>query len=373
MKLRLSLIFVAQLAISQLVFAQADCLSLKLIRKGSNAKPSETLEKQSDEAFYFYRNCIYNLGFTNQEKGVWQIVDFSEDMVVLKRPFSDKIADTTVAFNSIESIILDNKRNENWYKELLFEEYDKVFALDTTQCRIFAPSKTIYTDTDTQFTLHPYLNQKGINYLYQDGEDVFYYNSDLKRKKRKHDHTVSKRYGIWFTPNKVEYIYGIALGVAANNRKNKFFKEIDSLHIYGLNLELNFQQLFKLSNSGGFGPLADDYNYYLKKLKPKLDLHITGFNLSLVGTHQAAVIRGFNFTEYSTVVYEIEGVSISLLNNFAYKQDGLVFGLVNRCTKGDGLQLGAFNRSEEFYGIQIGLWNVIGDKSRPIINWNFKK
>jgi hypothetical protein len=37
-----------------------------------------------------------------------------------------------------------------------------------------------------------------------------------------------------------------------------------------------------------------------------------------------------------------------------------------------GLQIGFVNKTIKLKGFQIGLWNKNGERSLPLINWNFK-
>ena len=355
-------------------FSQSNtCLNLLVHQKGVEPKMRANMVTQSDAGFYLYRNCIYNIGHGYGEKKNYQLVDITPVGIIVKQPFQEA-KDTTLLYKDLNTLYLTSEKNVEWFVELDLKNYEFKVTEDSSLCYLPSQTKSIYKKDNTQFELVPYLTIGGIQYLYEEDGDVFIYQSDLKKRKNKsNNNKYRKRYGIWFTPNKVERIYGLAIGLNANNFKNNKSGEKDSLHISGINIELNFHNALTLANSGGFGPFADDINYYHTKIKPLNELQIDGLNLSLLGTNKPAIIKGFSFGLVSTVVNEQYGFTIAGLNNFSYQSKGLAMaGLVNRTTKGKGIQLAAFNRSEEFYGIQIGIWNVIGDKSRPIINWNFK-
>lgn len=349
------------------------CLNLLVHQKGVKPKMRANMVTQNDAGFYLYRNCIYNIGHSNGIKKNYQLIDITPTGIIVKQPFLAG-KDTTLVYTDINTLYLTSEKNIEWFVELDLKNYEFLVTEDSSLCYLPSQTKSIYKKDDTQFELVPYLTIGGVQYLYEEDGDVFIYQSDLKkRKKKKQDTTYSTRYGIWFTPNKVERIYGLAIGLNTNNFKNNKIGEKDSLHIAGINIELNLHNAFTLSNSGGFGPFADDINYYYTKIKPLNELQIDGINLSLIGTNKPAIMKGISFGLISTVVNEQYGITIAGLNNFSYQNKGFALAaLVNRTTKGKGLQIAAFNRSEEFYGIQIGLWNVIGDKSRPIVNWNFK-
>lgn len=349
------------------------CLQLLLHQKGTKPVIKDNMQVQSSSGFYLYRNCIYNISLINGAKSFWQIIDFTKETLTVKKPFSNE-QDTIVKIADLERLYLLSAKNPDWYADIDLRNYEFVFEEGTKHCKLDILSKTLYKKDETLYELFPYLTIGGIRYLYEEDGNTFVYQADLKkRRKKKVDDTFSTRYGIWFTPNKVERIYGIALGLNSNNTKNKKNMQVDSLSITGLNIEFNPQAAFKLANSGGFGPFADDISYYYNKLKKTTDLSIKGLNISFVGTNQPAILSGFNIGLVSTVVHEQYGVTISGLNNFSYESKGIaIAALVNRTTKGKGLQIAAFNRSENFIGVQIGIWNVIGDKSRPIVNWNFK-
>jgi hypothetical protein len=349
------------------------CLNLLVHQKGVKPKMRANMVTQSDAGFYLYRNCIYNIGHGNGIKKNYQLIDITPTGIIVKQPFLAG-KDTALLYADINTLYLTSEKNVEWFVELDLKNYEFKVTEDSSLCYLPSQTKSIYKKDDTLFELVPYLTIGGVQYLYEEDGDVFIYQSDLKkRKKKKQDTSYSTRYGIWFTPNKVERINGIAIGLNTNNFKNNKIGEKDSLHITGINIELNLHNAFTLSNSGGFGPFTDDINYYETKIKPLNELQVDGLNLSFIGTNKPAIIKGLSFGLVSTVVNEQYGITISGLNNFSYFSKGFALAaLVNRTTKGKGLQIAAFNRSEEFYGIQIGLWNVIGDKSRPIINWNFK-
>lgn len=77
---------------------------------------------------------------------------------------------------------------------------------------------------------------------------------------------------------------------------------------------------------------------------------------------------------FQTAVYEIKGLTVSGLSNFAFHQSGLsIASLYNKATELKGVQIGLVNKAVDSQGIQIGLWNVNEKRSWPLFNWNFKK
>ncbi|MFT6844962.1 MAG: hypothetical protein ACJAUV_001151 [Flavobacteriales bacterium] len=375
MKLSILLVCTSVLFIQSHTIAQS-CGHLLALKKGSELVIKDNMKTQDKNGFYVYRNCIYNLSLQDGTKNTWQVVDFNETHLTVKKPFTNAI-DTNIAFGDLQRLFLISEKNIDWYSDIDLRNYSLTYETGNTDCMLPSIRKSIYKKDTTTFELIPYLTFGGIKYLYQENDEIFLYESDLKKRKKrtkKVNNSYTKRYGIWFTPNKVEEIKGVAIGLNANNYKNYRHNLKDSLLIKGMNIEFNPHAVLKLANSGGFGPFADDLNYYGKNLAHNTELIVKGFNVSLIGTNQRAILKGANIGLISTVVHEQYGFTLSGLNNFSYVFKGVaIAGVVNRTTKGKGLQIAAFNRCEEFIGVQIGFWNVIGNKSRPFVNWNFKK
>lgn len=352
--------------------AQEACMELLLVEKGRELSMRKHMEKQNSSGFYLFRNVIYDVQFNNREPQTLQLIDIDSTKLSWRDPFKPNNQEIEVAPKHIEKLILSSTINPSVFEEIELSNYTFTFSAGNQFCEMDIPEQAIYKN-DTRLTrLLPYLTIEGIRYLYLENNDVYVFQGTLTPT-NKIDSTFSKRFPVWFTPNKVEQIYGVAIGISSNNIKHKAHSQKDSLKIVGLNLELNAHEFLSLANSGGRGPLDNSYQYYLKKLKHQKDLNIVGINFSLLGLQKNAEVQGLSIGLVSTVIFEQKGFMLSGLNNYTYIQQGVtVAGLVNRCAKGKGIQLGAFNKSEHFKGIQIGLWNVIGDKGRPFINWNFK-
>ena len=179
---------------------------------------------------------------------------------------------------------------------------------------------------------------------------------------------------MWFIPNEVEEINGIAVGAWAENFKNDEINERDSLLINGLNIEVNPLILFSLVPGVWYHSFPDSIEYYNLTVKNYYSTTKNGVNLSILGSFGSERINGVNIAGINNVVDKICGVSITGINNFAYITKGLSISLIrNRSTLTRGVQLGLFNKTMDLRGFQIGLWNKNGKRSLPIINWQFRQ
>lgn len=179
---------------------------------------------------------------------------------------------------------------------------------------------------------------------------------------------------IWFIPNQVEQINGLAIGFWAENLKNDESTVRDSLEINGLNIEVNPIMTFILIRGIWHSAYPDSLEYYNSSVKNNYSTTKNGVNLSLWGSNGSERIIGVNIGGISTVVDKICGVSITGFNSFAYISKGLSVALIkNRSTLTRGVQLGMFNKTMDLRGIQMGLWNTNGKRSLPFINWQFRQ
>src|SRR5690606_5912889 len=121
------------------------------------------------------------------------------------------------------------------------------------------------------------------------------------------------------------------------------------------------------------GPYPDSIEFYNENLKKDIETTVNGLNISLVNTINETELNGLTITGLITLVDEIDGFSMSGVSNFAYTLNGVsIAGIYNRATVAKGLQIGVVNKSTTMKGVQIGLWNIIGRRSFPFINWQFK-
>ena len=193
-----------------------------------------------------------------------------------------------------------------------------------------------------------------------------------KPDKSKMDHTYDVRNIAWITPNNVEVINGLAIGLYADNCKHARYLELDTLKINGLNLELNPFGWVAIMNPQNNAPHRDSLDFYLEYLEPMIENTINGISINATCNIDEDKINGLNLVLMINTIDEIHGVSIAGLSNFSYRMRGvMISSLSNGTTDGKGLQIGLFNRAVHYRGVQIGLWNFNGKFGFPFINMRF--
>jgi hypothetical protein len=208
-----------------------------------------------------------------------------------------------------------------------------------------------------------------------------------KSDKKQTDRKFRKRNGIWFTPNKVEEINGLSVGVATVNIKNSKKNIRDSLTVHGLNLEFSTLAIYIPIVAIGL-PIAtiefiiadtktlrcvsfeemDNYNWD----SISYDVKIYGANIVLFGGLGNIKIVGFNLGVCNPFT-QMKGVSIAILGSFMSDVKGVEFSTVwNEAQRLRGVQIGLVNCCYSLHGFQFGLWNMNPKRSLPFINWQFK-
>ena len=120
-------------------------------------------------------------------------------------------------------------------------------------------------------------------------------------------------------------------------------------------------------------PVAKDDSSFIALSKEPISERINGISLSATGTACDCITNGINIGFIGNINYQVNGLTASLLMNFAQKHNGLQFAMFNEAYYMTGLQIGLFNKSDKSRGIQIGLWNINQKRKLPLINWNFKR
>ncbi len=172
-------------------------------------------------------------------------------------------------------------------------------------------------------------------------------------------------------------IYGISVGFLS------FPRELSNTKTNGIRLEL--------IGSGLILPFARSFFFtgndsVVSRLEvPTRAETISGLSLSPLGTVCNCYTSGISISGIGQYNFQVNGISSSLLINFAaihngiqiaafnqtYISNGLQLGIANYSSEVKGIQIGIWNITTVLNGIQIGFWNVSDERSLPFINWNF--
>lgn len=363
--------------------AQPDsCWTLLLLEKSRDLKPRPDMATYSSHGFYLYRNCMYDIELNNQQRISGRLVDIRKDTLCFTNAFNQataaidhKVLDTIAyPISALNRLFLIADRSLGIYNKQSLNRFNFIFRKDTVHHDLPSYWVQLYSNDTARYELVPFLTMQGLDMLYEEGGRTYYYmGSGLDRLAApKKDTTYDEKSFVWYTPNEVEKIRGLAIGLMAENMKNDELGIRDSLKIVGLNIEINPIGLMWLANGNISGPYVDSLDFYNTKVKGLYETIVNGVNLSLVGSVNEMQINGVNVGGANTVVDEINGFSVSGLNTFSYVLNGVSISAIrNRAEISKGLQVALYNKSTTLCGVQLGLWNVNGRRSLPLINWQF--
>lgn len=332
-------------------------------------------------AFYIYRNCIYNITLQNKKDlSIW-VTDIRNDSIYytvhLNQYVTDKLSNRSDTLSMHPSEIAKIRLID-------FPPFSSLAGYSLKKCiwvfeRATRPKAfkhifyTYSTDCNPQsvYELIPCLRQRGLDMIYEKNCDMPYYEdtagsayADSLKKNR----YFQLRKWVWLTPSNANEIRGVNIGIQTS-RLNE-----DSLAIKGVNLNADLLSmyagmfyLFMLGTDNKLINMPDTVS------KPNQSIKVKGVSLSgsgLVGDDIQA--KGLSINGGLCVANETSGLVISGSQNNIEEFKGVVIGgLRNRTIKGSGVQIGLWNICKHMKGIQLGLWNVNSKRKLPLINWSF--
>ena len=365
------------------VFGQSDsCWNLLLIGKGEKLQVKPEMSKYSQTGFYLYRNCIYDIILKSGKEYSCRLIDIKPDTLYFSNFFNSNVAkransilDTfAINYRQLDKLKLIADRSIGWYEKHSFDNLDFIFKKDTISYIIKSYWEQIFFNDTSKYEIAPHLSAQGVTYLFEEGGLTFYfYHGGMYKPDRSlMDLSYDVKNIIWFTPNDVEKINGLAIGLYPENTKNYQFHERDSLVINGLNLTINPWAIFSLLNPRFTGPFPDSIELYNELIVKDWSTEINGLNFSLVNTTGGIRLNGFSLSSLITITDETRGFQISGLSNFSYILKGVSISMLyNRAMIAKGIQIGLYNKSKDMRGIQLGLVNINGKRTLPFINWQF--
>ncbi|MFZ1686662.1 MAG: hypothetical protein WAU70_04535 [Flavobacteriales bacterium] len=188
------------------------------------------------------------------------------------------------------------------------------------------------------------------------------------------------RFGLWYTPTRVDRIHGIAIGITSAG-----FRQAGPLLMNGLDIELNpivmigapfvivdaIRSPFLIGDSAALNnpddsPASD--SAYPKAGEDEV-AKVNGIG---IGTMYVGSVNGVMVSGVLSRGGTYNGVSVCAGSHILFRQRGLlVAGLYNKVRRGAGIQIALFNYAVEHKGVQIGLINKIGRRTLPFINIGF--
>lgn len=174
--------------------------------------------------------------------------------------------------------------------------------------------------------------------------------------------SVKVRFPVWTFHEDSVTTYGVSVGLASFIPKK--------VTTNGIKIELLGMGFLVPLAPGAPHPVTE---HELDSLKKNPDSIVNGLEISLSGTATCnqGIVTGISAGYIGQVHLQVNGLSVSMIGNFAGEHNGLQLAASNWAGVMNGFQIGLINRCFNGKGIQIGLWNVNPERSMPFINFHF--
>ncbi len=356
--------------------------NLYFVKKGGEAVFKENDYQPGKNAFYLYRNCIYDLVLKNKKVLSIRIIDIRNDSIYYTSAFNniaeprDNGQKDTLALHPLQlkKIKLIGDRMMGLYSGYSLTNCRYVFEKSHAP-KLFPVEKKLSYSADSSYSvayeLVSYLTAQGLDKVYERRGITYYYEgvappADKSPLPKKRPRLVKN--WAWFTPSNATEINGLNVGLQTS------MDDGDSLAINGVNLNVDGLSAF----IGMFALVHLFTNINVVNMPDTLDksnvnTSVTGLSISLGGLlGNGMQVKGVSINGAISAANEMTGLHITGTQNRTDEFKGVVItGITNRAIKGRGVQIGLFNVCKDLKGVQLGLWNVNSKRSLPIINWRF--
>jgi hypothetical protein len=369
--------------LSAVSLAQPDSSqNLYFVPKDGEAHFEKNDYRPGKNAFYLYRNCIYDLVLKNKQTISIRVIDIRNDSIYYTRAFNHTIVlrnnwhSDTLALHpmQVKRIRLIGDRLLGLYGSYSLARCRYVFEKSYTP-KVFPTEKSISYAADSSYSvayeLVSYLTAQGLDKVYEQRGITYYKEAAAPKVYRD---TVSKKRPrlvkniAWYTPTKATEINGLTMGLQTT------FDDENPLAINGVNLNADGLSAF----IGMFAMVYIFTNTDLDKMpdtlnKSNVNSSLNGLSISAGGLLNSSMrVRGVSINGVVSSANEMVGLHITGTQNITEAFKGVVItGITNRTLKGRGLQIALFNVCKDLKGVQLGLWNVNSKRSLPFINWRF--
>lgn len=334
------------------------------------------------EAFYIYRNCLYDFVFKDNRQLSIRVVDIRNDSVYYTRHLQEKEIspndgreDTLVLHPAqLKKLKMIGDRVFGLYSSYSLSKCRYVFEKSDSPKVFVTRTTTSYSKDSSRsatYELVPFLTAQGIDIVYEQRGATYYYEGQAPRLDedtvQKNKPYIVKKW-FWFTPSNANKISGLNLGL-----QTMTLAENDSLTIEGVNINADLLSLFvgsflllRLASSNNLVNMPDTVD------KTKMKSKVTGLSLSFGGLMGEMLVRGLSINGGVCGATAVNGLLITGTQNLTQEFKGVaITSLRNMATKGRGLQIGLLNICKDLKGVQLGLWNVNSKRKLPFINWSF--
>lgn len=328
-------------------------------------------------AFYIYRNCVYN--FVLADKIVpARVIDIRNDSIYYTRytgiAKNNGRRDTLALHpGQLKKIRMLGDRAFMMYTSYSLMKSRYVFEKSPDPKTFPARTETVYSadgSHSTTYDLIPYLTLQGLDQVYEQHDTSSYYEGIIEQRfedtLKKNKPPVIKKWA-WFTPSNANKISGLNIGL-----QTMTLADNDSLVIHGVNLNADILSTFAIMYAIAGHTLPTLVSMSDTADKRYMKGKIAGLSISGGGVMDDLKMCGLAINGFMSGMTEVNGVQITGLLNVNQEFKGLMIGgLYNTSVKGRGLQIGLVNICKDLKGIQLGIWNVNSKRKLPLINWNF--
>lgn len=369
-------------ALTGLYAQQQHFQNLYFVKKNKAATFDENDFQPGKNAFYIYRNCIYNITLQNKKELRIKVIDIQNDSIYYTTYFNQNVAakfrDRFDTFRlhpaEIRKIQLIADRILGIFAGHSLKKSNYVFVKATEPKAFKHIFDTVFsTDCNRQtvYELVPYVTNQGLDVLYEQSGNTYYYEGNIANtsyadslKKKK---PFQLRKWVWFTPSNANEIRGVNVGIQTWQNND------DSLAIKGVNINADALSFY----AGIFSLLLIYRDNNLINIpdtadKSNMPIQVKGVSLSGGGLIGDIQTKGVSINGGICGVEEASGLVITGSQNLIAEFKGVVIGgLRNKSSIGRGVQIGLLNICKHMKGIQLGLWNVNSKRKLPLINWSF--
>jgi hypothetical protein len=333
------------------------------------------------EAFYIYRNCLYDFVFKDNRQLSIRIIDIRNDSVYYTRHLQEKEVspndgrEDTLALHpmQLKKLKMIGDRVFGLYSSYSLSKCRYVFEKSDSPKVFITRTTTSYSKDSSRsatYELLPFLTAQGIDIVYEQRGATYYYEGQAPRLDedtvQKKKPFIAKKW-FWYTPSNANKISGLTVGLQT------LINDDDSLVIEGVNINADLLSMFitpflmlRIASSNNLVNMQDTVD------KTAMKSRVTGLSLSFGGLVGEMRVRGVSINGGVCSATEVDGLLITGTQNLAHEFKGVaITSLRNMAIKGRGMQIGLLNICKDLKGVQLGLWNVNSKRKLPFINWSF--
>jgi hypothetical protein len=154
-----------------------------ILKKGNQPQFKDNMAEFSQTGFYLYRNCFYDLKFTDRSKKTLRLIDIKPDTLIFigiseKRDsdFTQAAKDTfLIDYKNIGQLLLIKDWGAKNSKKVDCDDYYFIFHKSVIENRYESKYEYVFPSGESKNELVPRLSSAGITYHFEYGSKLYYY------------------------------------------------------------------------------------------------------------------------------------------------------------------------------------------------------